>query len=215
MDAFDKLLQTITHLLSPQGCPWDQIQTMSSIRSNVIEEASELVEAIDLNDDLHIQEELGDLFFVILFLCKLAEKEGRSTLNDVLHDANEKLIRRHPHVFGDAKIDDIDALEKQWKEIKQQEKGKSHRTSSLDGIPKDLPSLARAHKVHKKMAAASFPDAPKESPSLSFENEEELGKTLYNIVAQAQEKGLNAEHALRKTLAHLEQAFRTFEISSK
>jgi uncharacterized protein YabN with tetrapyrrole methylase and pyrophosphatase domain len=214
MDAFKQLLETITHLLGPQGCPWDQVQTMSSIRSNIIEEGSELVEAIDLNDNAHIQEELGDLFFVILFLCKLAEKEGRSTLNDVLHDANQKLVRRHPHVFGDAIIDSIAAHEKQWNEIKQQEKGKDLRTSSLDGIPKDLPSLARTQKVHKRMVEANFPEVPigpKDVPSLSFETEEELGRVLYAIAASAQEKGLNAEHALRKTLAPLEKAFRAFE----
>lgn len=211
MNAFEHLIETTDTLLSPQGCPWDREQTMNTMRSSIIEEACELVEAIDLNDNAHIQEELGDLFFIAVFLSKLAEKEGRCNVTDVLKGIDDKLIRRHPHVFGEIKIDNSDAVVKQWGEIKQQEKGKTHRKSALDGIPKDLPSLARAQKVHKKISSAKFPDEPLFSKEASFENEEELGQTLYHLVAQAQEKGLDAEHALRKTLAHLEKAFRTFE----
>lgn len=101
MKAFDLLNQTTDTLLSPQGCPWDREQTLTTMRSSLIEEACELVEAIDLNDNTHIQEELGDLFFLAIFLSKLAEKEERCKMEDVLHGINDKLIHRHPHVLRD------------------------------------------------------------------------------------------------------------------
>lgn len=210
MNEFKSLLETTETLLGPNGCPWDQVQTMKSTRPCITEEASELVEAIDSENNSHIQEELGDLFFVALFLCKLAEKEKRCTLSDVLNSLNQKLIRRHPHVFGDAKIDTVDELIKQWGEIKKKEKGKNHRKSALDSIPKGLPALSRAQKVHKKLKDAKFQDIVKNDKDL-FTNEDTLGHALWNMVAEAQEKGLDAEHALRSYLVKLEHSFREKE----
>jgi len=210
MKEFQELLATTEELLGPNGCPWDQVQTMKSTRPCIIEEASELVDAIDSEDNHHIEEELGDLFFVVLFLCKLAEKEQRFTLNAVLKTLNEKLIRRHPHVFGEAKIDTIDELLQQWGEIKQKEKGKTDRKSALDSIPKGLPALARAQKVYSKMNKAHYP-LHKESTPVKFDDEDSLGKALWDIVVQAQKHELDAEHALRKTLVGIESSFRQFE----
>ena len=216
MKEFTDLLTTTETLLSPGGCPWDREQTMKSTRSCVIEEAAELIDAIDSEDNHHIQEELGDLFFVVLFLCKLAEKEKRCTFADVLHELNTKLVRRHPHVFGDAKIDNVDQLLVQWNEIKKTEKGKTERKSSLDSIPKGLPALARAEKISKKLKDSKYTSSTKPIiPLPDFETEEELGQLLFAITAKAQTQGLEAEHALRKILVETEISFRKFELTTQ
>lgn len=211
MQPFKELLATTEKLLGPQGCPWDREQTMKSVRSHIIEESSEVVDAIDLDDNAHIREELGDLFFIVVFLCKLAEKEKRCDIETVLEGINEKLIRRHPHVFGEVKIDSSDDVVKQWAKIKQTEKGHAHFKSALDSIPKALPALARAQKVYKKMQNAKFPNLPEPASSTPFCDEDSLGQVLLQLVAQAQKQGLDAEHALRKVLLTLETTFRTFE----
>lgn len=214
MDEFQEVLKVTDRLLGPEGCPWDQLQTMKSTRPCIIEEASELVDAIDLEDNHHIEEELGDMLFVVIFLCRLAEKEKRCSLNEVLKKLKDKLIRRHPHVFGDVKINSFDEFYTQWDSIKQQEKGKEHRKSALDSIPKGLPALAKAQKMHKKIHKTSFEDTPK-IENEEFQNEDSLGTTLWNIIAIAQEKGLDAEHALRNKLSAIEKSFREFETKNQ
>ena len=212
MKEFDQLLQTTETLFGPNGCPWDRQQTMKSTRSCAVEEASELVDAIDLEDNQQIQEELGDYLFIALFLCKLAEKEERTTLSKVLHEVNEKLVRRHPHVFGEVKLKTSEQVVSQWAEIKQTEKGKAERKSALDGVPKGLPALSRADKVQKKFKKAyHVPASGFDQAVPNFNTEQELGELLYDIVAQAHEKGLEAEHALRSVLVNKEKAFREVE----
>jgi tetrapyrrole methylase family protein/MazG family protein len=213
MEEFEALLKTTDYLLGPQGCPWDRTQTMHSIRACIIEEACELVDAIDLENNDHIREELGDLLFVALFLCRLAEKEKRSTLSAVLKELNEKLIRRHPHVFEGIPLKNGEQPLDRWNAIKNKEKGKEHRKSALDSIPKGLPALARAHKFFEKANQTSFKPtmAP---PPIAFQNEEELGELLCEIAEQARSQGLEAEHALRKKLSALEQDFRQHEAAS-
>jgi tetrapyrrole methylase family protein / MazG family protein len=211
MKEFDDLWATNESLHGPNGCPWDQAQTMNSSRSFIVEESSELVDAIDLGNSDHIREELGDFLFVGLFLCKLAERENRCTLKEVLNEVNEKLIRRHPHVFGEKKINSSDEVVKQWAEIKSLEKGKTHRKSILDSIPKSLPALARGQKVYKKLQKAGFKGIQDASHSETFTDEDSLGKALLVMIGKAQEKGLDAEHALRKTLTSIEGSFREFE----
>jgi tetrapyrrole methylase family protein/MazG family protein len=215
MKEFQQLLRTTEHLMGPEGCPWDRVQTMKSTRPCITEEAHELVDAIDSDDNVHIKEELGDLLFVVLFLCKLAEKENRCTLSEVLLGMNDKLIRRHPHVFGDApKLNTVDELLVQWKQIKKEETVKSKRKSSLDSIPKGLPALARAQKVYKKMHDYRFPKTP-EPKKGQFDSEEALGKQLWETVMQAEKCNLDAEHALRMVLSSLEGDFREFEQGEK
>lgn len=206
LDEFQSLVAIIEHLLGPEGCPWDREQTLKTIRSSLIEEAHEVVEAIDLEDNKLIEEELGDLFCNVIFLCKLAEKEDRCQMTDVLKGIADKLIRRHPHVYGDAKAGTVDQLLEQWDEIKKSEVDKQHRKSVLDGIPKGLPALFRTQKVLKKMKKAGF--KPTFNENLSFDDEESLGSYLGYIVSCAAEKGLDSEHALRKYMSHQEQHFR-------
>lgn len=210
MNEFQQLIKTTDHLLGPEGCPWDRVQTMKSTRPCITEEAHELVDAIDSEDNAHIKEELGDLFFVVLFLCRLAEKEKRCTLGEVLKGMNDKLIRRHPHVFGDApKLNTVEELLVQWKRIKKEETAGSKKKSSLDSIPKGLPALARAQKLYKKMHDYHFPKRP--AAKGKFESEEALGKQLWDVVTKAENSDLDAEHALRMVLSSMEKEFRNFE----
>jgi tetrapyrrole methylase family protein / MazG family protein len=211
MKEFDELLEVTDKLLGPGGCPWDQEQTLHSLRHCVVEETYELIEAIDSEDNSHILEELGDFLFNAVFFCKVAEKEERFKMKEVLDVITQKLIRRHPHVFGDAKIKTVDELYVQWEKIKKEEKGKTHRKSALDSIPKKMPALSRAGKALKKMVKSHYPHLPDVSTQKTFQNEEALGQALLRMVAVAQAQDLDAELALRKALASLEKEFRKFE----
>lgn len=212
MKQFDELIEIIDRLLGPGGCPWDQEQTLEKLRPSVLEEACEVIEAIDLGDNHHIQEELGDLLFNAIFFCKVAEKENRLKTPQVIAELNEKLIRRHPHVFGEGIAKDTNEVLRQWEELKKNEKTKLHRESIFDSLPKGLPALTRAQKMFKKMNK-QIPQ--KETPTGLFKNEEELGDLLYRLTTEAQSRGLDAEHALRKRMALIERDFREKEIAEK
>lgn len=122
MQELNRLIEIVDKLLSPEGCPWDREQTLNSVRKHVIEEANEVVEAIEKGDNEHMAEEVGDLLFNVLFLCRLGEKENRFTTSQVIQTLCDKLVRRHPHVFGGEKLETSEQVLKQWKEIKQREK---------------------------------------------------------------------------------------------
>lgn len=211
MRAFDELIQILERLLGPDGCPWDQAQTLHTLRTSAFEEVCELIEAIDLNDNAHILEELGDLFFNVTFLSLVAEKEKRLVFNHVLEELNAKLIRRHPHIFGEGKkIHNLDELHHQWESIKKEEKGKENRVSVLDGISKTLPSLARAQKILGKIKKTSY-EMSWSKEHLHVDDEKTLGQHLLSLVQLAQEKNIDAEQALRNALAHLEKDFLDYE----
>jgi len=212
MKQFDELVSIIDRLLGPGGCPWDQEQTLEKLRPSVLEEACEVIEAIDLGDNHHIQEELGDLLFNAIFFCKVAEKEKRLITSQVIADLNEKLIRRHPHVFGEGTVKDSNDVVQKWEELKKNEKTKIHRDSIFDSLPKGLPALTRAQKMFKKMSKKVTQE---QTSTELFQNEDDLGKLLYLLTAEAQSKGLDAEHALRKTMALIERDFREMEIAEK
>lgn len=212
MKEFDELLEIIERLLGPGGCPWDQEQTLKSLRSSLLEETCEVLEAIDLEDNAHIKEELGDLLFNAAFLSRIGEKEKRFLVKEVIQEINQKLIRRHPHVFGEGtKINNVEELHKQWDTLKKHEKGKDVRTSALDGIPKNFPGLARAQKCLKKMRKVGYNPFLQSLSRKDIENEKDLGKYLLYLVELAEEKGLDAEHALRAELAHVEKEFLDYE----
>jgi tetrapyrrole methylase family protein/MazG family protein len=205
-EEFKKLLSVTDELLGPEGCPWDREQTVVSMRESVLEEACEVIEAIDEGDNALLVEELGDLLYNVLFFCKLAEKEGRFLTVDAIRSIREKLIARHPHVFGGKKLENMDAIIEQWERIKKEEK--SERESLMDGIPKGLPALARAYKIAKKMEKADYDFQTEEE---LFESEEELGKLLWIVVRQARQQEINPEMALRKEMLNQEKAFREWE----
>jgi tetrapyrrole methylase family protein / MazG family protein len=206
VEEFGKLLEIADTLFGPQGCPWDREQTLVSMRESLLEEACEVIEAIDEGSDADLIEELGDLLYNIIFFCKLGEREGRFITADSLEGVRKKLIARHPHVFAGKKNLNAEEVLSQWEQIKKEEK--RHRESLMDGIPKGLPALSRAYKIVKKMKKAHY-HSEEEEPL--FENEEELGELLWEIVRQARVRKINPEMALRKEMVNQEKAFRNWE----
>lgn len=154
MQAFDDLLRLIEILRSPEGCPWDREQTLSSMRTAILEEAYELVDAIDTQNRENLIEEMGDLLFVTCFVGYLAQQEGLTTLEEVLTSVKAKLIRRHPHVFSERKEMSVDGILANWESIKAQEKTSSEHP--LRSIPKSLPELQRLYKILSKMKRLKF-----------------------------------------------------------
>ncbi|MDB2613659.1 hypothetical protein N9Y92_00690 [Chlamydiales bacterium] len=202
MKAFDELITITESLLGDKGCPWDKKQTLQSLKKYVIEESHEVIEAIDLDDNDKIKDEVCDLFFNGFFLSRIAQKEGRFSTEEMLSHLNEKLIRRHPHVFGEAKIDSLDELAVQWDKIKNKEKG-DVKTNLFDNIPKDLPPLAKAHRILDRLESETIDPHHTKTPVIN--DEESLGSALFSLVIEAKDKGLNAEVSLRKFLTLLEK----------
>ncbi|NGX30753.1 MAG: Nucleoside triphosphate pyrophosphohydrolase/pyrophosphatase MazG [Chlamydiae bacterium] len=192
LSSFEKLIHTMETLLGPKGCPWDQKQTLQTLRGDLLEEAHELIEAIDNGDEEHIKEELADIFFLSCFLSLVAQKETSFKLENVIEQGTEKLIRRHPHVFKGEVFKSESDLAKRWEEIKKQEK---KRSSLLEGIPKTLGALAKAQKVIKKINY--------KKGKIPHKNEltaEELSNRLIDLVEMAEENGLECEIELSKAL---------------
>ncbi|HEX4084374.1 MAG TPA: nucleoside triphosphate pyrophosphohydrolase [Chthoniobacteraceae bacterium] len=154
-----RLRDIVAKLRAPDGCPWDREQTHASLRAGAIEEVYEMVEAIDAGDDPHFREELGDLLLQVIMHAQIAAEEGRFTLEDVACEVAEKLVRRHPHVFGENRLADSDAVLQQWDEIKKAErasKGAPADASALDGVSNALPALMRAEKMQRRAARVGF-----------------------------------------------------------
>jgi len=156
--AIQDLLRVMARLRSPTGCPWDREQNHRTLRRHAIEEVYELIDAIEAGDDHEMAEELGDLLLQIVFHCQLAKERGAFDFEKVCRLLVEKLVRRHPHVFGKTRVKDVDEVWANWEKIKKAEKhGTKHaRHSALDGIPKHLPALLRAEKLVKKARKAEL-----------------------------------------------------------
>ncbi len=152
--AFQELYEVIAKLRSPEGCPWDRAQTLRSIKPYTLEETYELLEAIDADHNEAIQEELGDVLLQVMLDAQIASDEGRFTLRDVIRQITEKMITRHPHVFGEEQAETHEDVRRHWDRAKRSEK--AERASLLDGIPISLPSLARAVRLSKKAAQVGF-----------------------------------------------------------
>ncbi len=208
MDPFDALLDVTEKLLGPTGCEWDRKQTFLTLQPYVLEEAHEVVEAVDADDDGKIVEELGDLLYTIVFYGKLGEKNGRFSMKEILERVKEKLIRRHPHVFGETKVEGVDDIVKNWEKIKAEEKKEAKRESALDGIPPTLPALPRAQKILKRIQR-SHPSLLSEEKETA--TEEEIGDQLVKLILRAEHNHIDAESALRRALSRLEATFRQVE----
>ena len=156
MKEFDELKKTIDKLRSPDGCPWDKKQTHNSLLPYLLEEAYEVSDAIIDNDKNNLREELGDLLLQIMLHSKIAEEENIFTIEDVLTVLNEKLIRRHPHVFKDENAENADEVMKLWEAIKQDEKKNKKNNSVFDNIPKELPPLSKSYKLQKVAGSVGF-----------------------------------------------------------
>ena len=155
-DAFERLHGIIRTLRGPEGCPWDREQTPESLRGNLLEEAYELVEAIDEKDPDHVREEAGDLYLLVTMIAQMYEEQGSFTVAESLDSLSDKLIRRHPHVFADSDASTPDAVIRQWNEIKETVEGRRPKDSALDTVSRALPPLERSYKIQKKAAKAGF-----------------------------------------------------------
>ncbi len=210
-DQMEELLKLMERLRSPDGCPWDQQQTHISIAKDLLEESAELIEAIETQDDHAMLEELGDVLLQIVFHAHLARERGVFEFKDVVRSISEKLVRRHPHVFGNTTIKGIDVVYEQWERIKKDEKSgtKMERHSALDGVPMNMPALMRAQKIFKKALKAGLLDEG-EFPDKSI-TEQEIGTDLFRIAAIAQQNGWDAETILRRVIREQEAIYRKRE----
>lgn len=188
MDEFKKLVEVADRLNGEGGCPWDIKQTLQSLSRHLLEEAHEVLEAIDEDDHQKIIEEIGDLFYLCIFLCKIGERQGKFSLDSVLKDVRQKLVRRHPHVFGEVEVKGADAVLTQWEKIKKEEK--PTRETPFDDIPKTMGLLSKTQKVIKRMAARPLPELKSDS----------LGNKLLALLIEAHQSELDAETELRKSL---------------
>ncbi|HEY5955512.1 MAG TPA: nucleoside triphosphate pyrophosphohydrolase [Polyangiaceae bacterium] len=225
-ESFPALVRTMRRLLAPDGCPWDREQTPQTLKKFVLEEACEVIDAIDNGDASEICEELGDLSLQVAFLSELARQNGQFGPDDVMRGIVNKLVRRHPHVFGDTEAIDADEVVVNWNRIKESEKGKRRRL--LDGLPRSLPSLHRAQRVGERVQKVGF-DWANASESYAKVNEEigelahavaeekperveaELGDLLLALVNYARHLGVDAELALRKAVDRFDSRFRVVE----
>jgi tetrapyrrole methylase family protein/MazG family protein/ATP diphosphatase len=220
-ETFPRLVELMQRLLAPDGCPWDREQSFASLRRYVLEEACEVIDAIDGGEGAALQEELGDLTLQVVFLSELARGAHGFGPDDVIRGICEKLVRRHPHVFGDSQIDGADGVARQWEQIKDREKGPR---ALLDGVPRSLPALLRAHQLSERVSRVGFdwPDADGSRAKVEEEIGElddaiqsgdkqrvsaELGDVLFALVNLARQHGLDASEALAGTCDRFARRF--------
>ena len=212
--ALEDLLSVMARLRSPTGCPWDREQDHMSLRRHAIEEVYELIDSIEAGDDHEMAEELGDLLLQVVFHCQLARERGAFDFEKVTRHLVDKLIRRHPHVFGNTQVKNVDEVWANWEKIKRAEKHGTHleRKSAFDGIPKHLPALLRAEKLLKK-ARKVFADGRQANESRSKRKltKTTLAKELFELAAQAQARGWCAEELLVGEIKKQERQWRRQE----
>ena len=229
MESFDELVRIMHTLQAPGGCPWDIEQTHESLKPYLLEEAYEAIEAIESGSDEHLAEELGDVLLQVVFHAEIAARNGRFTIDDVVNGINDKLKRRHPHVFGEAVAETPGEVVKNWEEIKRREKRElSEGGSVLDGLPRSLPALIRARRIQEKVSRVGFDWARTEEVLMKVEEElgelktasaandraaieEELGDLLFAVANLARFVSLCPEDALRKTVDKFQRRFEYIE----
>lgn len=227
MCTFSSLIEVMDTLRSEKGCPWDREQTLESLREYLIEESYEVLDKIHRSDFHGLMEELGDLLFEIIFLAKIASDMGKFTIFDVIEEIREKMIRRHPHVFGESQFDTSDEVSINWHKIKETEENKRY-DSILGGVPKNLPALFRSFKLTKKAARVNF-DWEKVEQIFEKLDEEvaefrtalekrdreeieaEMGDILFAAANIARFVKVNPEIALVKANARFEKRFHNME----
>jgi tetrapyrrole methylase family protein/MazG family protein len=239
--AFAGLYDVIVRLRAPGGCPWDREQSPATLRGDLIEETYECVEAIDEKDPAHIREELGDLYLLVTMLAYMHQQAGVFTVEDVLRGIAEKLIRRHPHVFGETQVKDSAEVLKNWEKIKVEVEGRKPKDSVLDGVSRGLPTLDRAYKLQKRAAKAGF-DWPEAGGPIAKIREElteaeaaldalnkagpensknaealegELGDLLFSVVNLCRYLNVDPPVALQRTNVKFEKRFKYVEKKMK
>ncbi|MBI5767043.1 MAG: MazG family protein [Verrucomicrobia bacterium] len=206
MSAIEDLKQTMARLRGPGGCPWDQEQTHATLVRCLIDEVSELIDTIDRGDYPHMREELGDVLIQIVFHARIAEERGQFNFDDVAREINDKLVRRHPHVFGDGKLDNSEQVLAQWEVIKAGEKKNGPPKSGagvFKELPPRLPALMFAEAIwkqiqKKQLDAAGVVDAAQVEALGRQLDDATLGRMLFELTAAARVKGLDPEGALRQ-----------------
>lgn len=235
MTEFDRLVEIMAVLRSPQGCPWDREQTIDSLKPFVLEETYEVLEAIDRHDHAALCEELGDFLFEAVFLAQLEAEQGHFTIADSLTSIADKLVRRHPHVFaradGEPPLDSPDTVVTRWEEIKAQERGGSPKKKTLlGGIPVTLPALLRAYEIGIRAKAVGFDwekttdvvdkiqeevdelrEVVSDGPIDRERAEEEMGDLLFTIAHLSRQLGIEPETALRKANDKFTRRFEAME----
>jgi tetrapyrrole methylase family protein/MazG family protein len=226
-EAFRKLLELERTLRRPGGCPWDAQQTIETLKPNLLEETYEVLEAHSSGDPEEFREELGDLFYVLVFIAMVAEDDGLFTVRELIQKAHDKIYSRHPHVFGDAAAESADDAKRVWEEMKRKE-GKKDRASVLDGIPHSLPALMRARRVQERAAAIGFDWENPDDVMAKVEEEmeevredwhrgdtdhavEELGDVLFAVVNLLRFLNRNPEEVLVSAIKKFERRFREVE----
>lgn len=234
-EEMQSLVETIWRLRQPDGCPWDRKQTHESIGKNMIEEAYEALDCIEAGDEAHLREELGDVLMQVVLHAQIAADAGAFTMADVARDINDKLIRRHPHVFGECSADSADEVLVIWDSVKLAEKGAKDADAAeagerseglLEGVPRSLPALMEAQKVSRKAASAGFEwetvadvwdkvaeeraEFEAEAPGTA-ERELEFGDLLFALVNVARKEGIDAESALRASTAKFRERWAAME----
>ena len=238
MTGIERLHQIMTRLRNPEtGCPWDRVQTLSTLKPCVLEETYELLAAMDKPEDqANYVEELGDVLLQVMFQCVMAEQDGRFSFDDVANAISDKLVRRHPHVFGDVDAKDPATVLRNWEQIKQQEHKKEARHSALDGVPSTLPALLKAQRSQEKAARVGFDWKDAKGPlakireelaeleeavaaskdtSLDEHVKEELGDLLFSVTNLARHLKADSESALEGSTAKFARRFRAVEAGAK
>ncbi len=228
--SFEAFAEVIAHLRAPDGCPWDREQTHETLRKHLLEEAYEAISAIDSGDFADMREEFGDLLLQVVLQSQIASEEGQFNISQVIQGIHSKIVRRHPHVFGDLKLDGVDGVLANWEKLKEKERGRKNDDKGiLDGVPLALPALSQAQEYQERAARVGFDWTEIEGvlDKIAEEIEEvrqaangaelasELGDLLFALVNLARWKKVDAESALRETnlkfkkrFAHIEQGAR-------
>lgn len=220
-----QVLEVMRALRAPDGCPWDREQDHHTLRWHAVEEVYELLDAIEAGDEVEMVEELGDLLLQVVFHAQLGSERGSFDFDAICRSLVSKLVRRHPHVFGDLQVRDVDQVWANWERIKRSEKEGSirERKSALDGIPRRMPGLMRAQKLVKKASKAGLPTALEErrpkarrpkapkAAAAGVETPESVGEHLFGLAALCQERGWSAEDLLRAEIRRREKAWRGIE----
>jgi tetrapyrrole methylase family protein/MazG family protein len=228
--SFESFAEIVAHLRAPDGCPWDKEQTHETLRKHLLEESYEALAAIDSGDFADMREEFGDLLLQIVLQSQIANEEGQFNVNQVVHGIHSKIVRRHPHVFGDVKLDDVDGVLANWEKLKEKERGKKKDGKGLlDGVPVILPALEQAQEYQDRAARVGF-DWPEIGGVLDKIAEEiaevknatneqelasELGDLLFALVNLARWKKVDAESALRGTNVKFKKRFAYVEQGAK
>ncbi len=226
--AFQRLVDLTRTLRSPEGCAWDRAQTIETLRPHLVEEFHEVLEALDAGGDAGLRDELGDLLFLVVFMARIAEEDERFDIIEVVGGLTDKLVRRHPHVFGDAVASTPDEVRSTWEQTKLEESTHRSRNSILDGLPRDLSSLLTARRIQEKAGAVGFDwkdvgdvlaKVREELEELEEEVErgdaerlrDELGDVLFSIVNVARFLRVDPDQALRQTNLKFRKRFAAIE----